>query len=159
MPSTQSEPAPNKHHPLLVATTTDKNRRMWESLPRIFDKLSHDSNVRCIVLSSHCDKAFTAGLDVQSASASGPTSPEQGTDTARAAWKIRRHIFEYQDAVSSLERCEKRTLSLFLFEVLLRFKLRADDTLASSCYCTVTRHIIRSCDRHCHSSRYTILHK
>ena len=82
---------------------------MWEALPQIFDRLSHDPNVRCILLSGNGDKAFSAGLDVQLASTSGPVSgADSNDDVARRAWKIRRHMYEYQNAVTSIERCEKR---------------------------------------------------
>jgi delta(3,5)-delta(2,4)-dienoyl-CoA isomerase len=37
---------------------------MWLDLERIFDKLSNDANVRCVVLSGAGDRAFTTGLDV-----------------------------------------------------------------------------------------------
>lgn len=80
---------------------------MWQNLPKIFDQLSKDENVRCIILSGNCEKAFTAGLDVQAASTSGPTQANVN-DVARKSWGIRRHIFDYQNSVSSIERCEKR---------------------------------------------------
>jgi enoyl-CoA hydratase/carnithine racemase len=38
---------------------------MWHNLSKIFIKLSHDPNVRSIVLTGAGERAFTAGLDVQ----------------------------------------------------------------------------------------------
>lgn len=38
---------------------------MWLNLGALFKRLSHDPNVRCVVLSGAGDRAFTAGLDVQ----------------------------------------------------------------------------------------------
>lgn len=85
---------------------------MWHTLPKIFDQLSEDEDVRCIILSGSGEKAFCAGLDVQAASTSGPVSQaDPKADVARRTWKIRRHMLEYQNAVTSLERCEKRASS------------------------------------------------
>ncbi len=51
--------------------------------------MSHDPNVRVIVLSAAGDRAFTAGLDLQAA-----TFGESGesSDFGRRAWYLRRHI-------------------------------------------------------------------
>jgi delta(3,5)-delta(2,4)-dienoyl-CoA isomerase len=38
---------------------------MWHNLSKIFTKLSHDPDVRAIVLTGAGERAFTAGLDVQ----------------------------------------------------------------------------------------------
>lgn len=37
---------------------------MWHDIRKIFDQLSEDENVRCILFSGAGDKAFCAGLDV-----------------------------------------------------------------------------------------------
>jgi delta(3,5)-delta(2,4)-dienoyl-CoA isomerase len=39
---------------------------MFNNLSTAFDRLSHDSEVRCIILSGAGDRAFTSGLDVSS---------------------------------------------------------------------------------------------
>lgn len=39
--------------------------RMWLNLSAIFRRLSHDPNVRSIVMTGAGDRAFTAGLDVK----------------------------------------------------------------------------------------------
>lgn len=84
---------------------------MWLELGQIFDKLSHDPDVRAIVFSGAGEKAFTAGLDVQAASQGSILGDEANPqDIARQAAGIRRHIDEFQNCISSLERCEKRTL-------------------------------------------------
>jgi delta(3,5)-delta(2,4)-dienoyl-CoA isomerase len=82
---------------------------MWLELRKIFDQLSHDSSVRAVVLSGAGDRAFTAGLDVKAASQNGPLSGTKGgsEDGARTAVRLRRHILEFQDCVTALERCEK----------------------------------------------------
>lgn len=49
-------------------THSDHNlttHRMWLNLGAIFKRLSHDPDVRCVVLTAAGDRAFTAGLDVQ----------------------------------------------------------------------------------------------
>jgi delta(3,5)-delta(2,4)-dienoyl-CoA isomerase len=39
--------------------------RMWLNLSAVFRRLSHDPNVRSIVMTGAGDRAFTAGLDVK----------------------------------------------------------------------------------------------
>ncbi|KAI9699830.1 MAG: hypothetical protein M1836_002865 [Candelina mexicana] len=82
---------------------------MWLELRQIFDALSHASDIRAIVLSGACDRAFTTGLDIQAASQSGVLAEPEGVpqDGARKAWKLRRHIAEFQNCISSVENCEK----------------------------------------------------
>lgn len=84
--------------------------RMWLELRQLFDKLSTSPAVRAIVLSGSGNRAFTSGLDVQSASQSNTLSHNfsgPNFDGARAATATRRHIAEFQDCISSIERCEK----------------------------------------------------
>ncbi|KIV96510.1 hypothetical protein PV10_00368 [Exophiala mesophila] len=85
---------------------------MWIELKGIFDHLSTDPDLRCIVLSGAGDRAFTAGLDVQEASQSSTLGGSGPGDTARKATSVRRHILELQDAVSSVARCEKPVIAL-----------------------------------------------
>lgn len=82
---------------------------MWLELRQIFDKLSYDSDVRAIIFSGAGEKAFSSGLDVQAAS-QGPIlgGSESKLDIARQAVGIRRHVIEFQDCVSAIEKCEKR---------------------------------------------------
>ncbi|KAJ6018594.1 hypothetical protein N7499_010214 [Penicillium canescens] len=79
---------------------------MWLNLAQIFNKLSSDPSVRSIVLSGAGEKAFTAGLDVKAAS-EGLLSSETKNDPARKAALLRRHIAEFQDCITAVERCEK----------------------------------------------------
>lgn len=81
---------------------------MWLELRTIFNTLSDSPDVRAIVFSGAGDRAFTAGLDVKAAS-QGLLGPQDGksTDPARVATRLRRHIDEFQDCVTSIERCEK----------------------------------------------------
>lgn len=79
---------------------------MWLELAQVFNRLSEDPDVRAIVLSGAGEKAFTAGLDVKAAS-QGRFTEEGGPDPSRKAAHWRRHIAEFQDCISAVERCEK----------------------------------------------------
>jgi hypothetical protein len=83
---------------------------MWLEFKTVFDTLSHDPEVRAIILSGAGDRAFTAGLDVQAASQQGILQQQEGktADVARKAVGIKRHVEEFQDCISSVEKCEKR---------------------------------------------------
>lgn len=80
---------------------------MWIELAQVFNGLSTDPSVRAIVLSGAGDKAFTAGLDVKAASEGLLSGQEAGTDPARNAANLRRHVYSFQDCISAVERCEK----------------------------------------------------
>ena len=82
---------------------------MWIELGQVFDRLSYDSNIRAIVLSGAGDRAFTAGLDVQAAS-QGPVGGASldHLDGARKAAFMRRHVLEFQECLTRIEKCEKR---------------------------------------------------
>ncbi|KAK9782367.1 putative ClpP/crotonase-like domain-containing protein [Seiridium cardinale] len=84
---------------------------MWIEVGQIFEKLSYDPDVRSIVLTGAGDRAFTAGLDVQAASESGLTS-KSGNDGARTATAQRRHILEFQECITKIEKCEKPTIAV-----------------------------------------------
>ena len=88
---------------------------MWASLRQIFNYLSSLPSCRAILLSGAGDRAFTAGLDLQAALSSGPLAPtpanEPQLDPARKAVAIRRHILDFQDCITAVEKCEKRTSS------------------------------------------------
>ncbi|RVX67810.1 hypothetical protein B0A52_07738 [Exophiala mesophila] len=77
---------------------------------RVFENLSDDAAVRSIVFSGSGDKAFCAGLDVDYAATPGsffnPDSKDKA-DAARYAARVRRFAYEFQDCISSIERCEK----------------------------------------------------
>jgi len=86
---------------------------MWVNLGAIFKKLSHDPDVRVVMLTAAGERAFTAGLDVQSASESGPLSRQHDIgDAARKATALRRHIQEFQDHVTEIEKCEKPVIAV-----------------------------------------------
>jgi len=85
---------------------------MWLELKLVFNRLSTDPTVRAIILTGAGDKAFSAGLDVVAATSTGPLSSTKGKDPARAATALRRHILEFQDCITGIEKCEKRTYSV-----------------------------------------------
>lgn len=87
---------------------------MWLNLSSIFRQLSHDPNVRAVILTGAGDRAFTAGLDVQAASTGGALAQTEDAtaeplDSARKANALRRHILEFQSCITDIEKCEKRT--------------------------------------------------
>ncbi|KAI1756062.1 enoyl CoA hydratase-like protein [Xylaria castorea] len=80
---------------------------MWLELGQIFRKLSYDPNVRAVIFSAVGERAFTSGLDVHAAS-QGPILSQDGTsDGSRYATRVRRNIYEFQDSISAIEKCEK----------------------------------------------------
>jgi delta(3,5)-delta(2,4)-dienoyl-CoA isomerase len=99
---------------------------MWLELKTVFDTLSLSSDIRTIILSGVGDRAFTAGLDVQAASEQGVLQQQigKGNDVARTAVGIRRHVQEFQDCISSIEKCEKRKR---IFSLQPRLLLRFDN--------------------------------
>jgi delta(3,5)-delta(2,4)-dienoyl-CoA isomerase len=84
---------------------------MWVELKVVFDNLSLDSEVRAIVLSGAGDRAFSAGLDVEFASQQGilAEANRKSIDVARKAVIIKREVEVFQNCISSVEKCEKRT--------------------------------------------------
>ncbi|KAF1957182.1 ClpP/crotonase [Byssothecium circinans] len=85
---------------------------MWLNLSAIFRRLSHDPNVRAIILTGAGDRAFTSGLDVQAAAEEGSTlspssSSSEDTDPARKATALKRHIAAFQSCITDIEKCEK----------------------------------------------------
>jgi delta(3,5)-delta(2,4)-dienoyl-CoA isomerase len=86
---------------------------MWINLGKIFNRLSVDPDVRAILFSGAGPKAFTAGLDVQAASQGSTLGGGKATqDGARTAAHIRAHAMEFQECVSSLEKCAKPVIAL-----------------------------------------------
>ena len=85
---------------------------MWDEMRLIFGSLSHNPDVRCILLSGAGDRAFTAGLDVEQASKGDSPLTVRIPDPSRRATHLRRHIHELQDAITSVARCEKPVIAL-----------------------------------------------
>ncbi|KAK4195970.1 ClpP/crotonase-like domain-containing protein [Triangularia verruculosa] len=109
-----SSPAPYVAH-VQINRPTKLNafkEAMWLELRSLFQQLSSDPDVRAVVLSGAGDKAFTAGLDVTEASQNGLLTPESNLDGARKAAKLRRHIQEFQECISAVEKCEKPVIAV-----------------------------------------------
>ncbi|OBT70271.1 hypothetical protein VE03_00007 [Pseudogymnoascus sp. 23342-1-I1] len=108
---------------------------MWLELNQIFNKLSVDPNVRAVVFSGAGDKAFTTGLDVQAASQGGILgSGQSNLDVARQSVQIRRHVEEFQNCITSLEKCEKPVIAAihgYAFGLAIDLSCCADIRIAS----------------------------
>ncbi|OJI98828.1 hypothetical protein ASPVEDRAFT_80458 [Aspergillus versicolor CBS 583.65] len=103
----------------------------------IFDSLSVDPSVRAIVFSGAGDKAFSAGLDVVSANKEGTMfnpRPEDTIDAARHAVAVRRWAQDFQDCVTSIERCEKPVICVlhgYAFGIAVDLACCADIRIAA----------------------------
>lgn len=86
-------------------------RDMWLEFGALFTRLSHDPDVRAVVLSGAGDRAFSAGLDVMAAAGDGIVGGDE-QDVGRSATRIRRFIEEFQGGISKMEECEKRELRI-----------------------------------------------
>ena len=86
---------------------TKEKTSMWLELAQVFNELSHNPDVRVIVLSGAGEKAFTTGLDVKAASQGWIASGGGNDDPARQAFLIRKHVTSFQDCITAIERCEK----------------------------------------------------
>ncbi|KAF5654556.1 putative delta3,5-delta2,4-dienoyl isomerase precursor (ech1) [Fusarium heterosporum] len=82
------------------------SQEVWLEFGSVFNQLSHDEDVRAVVISGAGDRAFTAGLDVQAASGDGILSSSEA-DIAKKAKVLRSHIEEFQDSIGAMEKCEK----------------------------------------------------
>ncbi|KAK2786083.1 hypothetical protein FQN53_006992 [Emmonsiellopsis sp. PD_33] len=110
---------------------------MWHELRAILTTLSTSPSVRSIVFSG-TGPAFTAGLDVKAASQgllSTPSSSSTPTDPARKAFALRRHVADFQDCVSAIERCEKPVIIILhgiSYGLAIDLATAADVRLASA---------------------------
>ncbi|KFY45564.1 hypothetical protein V494_00889 [Pseudogymnoascus sp. VKM F-4513 (FW-928)] len=107
---------------------------MWLELKQIFDKLSTDSNVRAVIFSGAGEKAFTTGLDVQAASEGMLSGGGSEIDIARQSVKLRRHVEEFQDCITAIEKCEKPVIAAihgYAFGLAIDLSCCADIRIAS----------------------------
>lgn len=104
-----SSPAPFVAHVEInrAAKLNTFTRDMWLEYGSLFARLSHDSDVRAVVLSGAGDRAFCAGLDVKAA-AGGELLGGEESDVGRSATRVRRSVEEFQGGISKMEACEKR---------------------------------------------------
>ncbi|KAK2809049.1 hypothetical protein FQN50_004102 [Emmonsiellopsis sp. PD_5] len=109
---------------------------MWHELRTLLSHLSTSPAVRSILFSG-TGPAFTAGLDVKAASQGLLSTPSSSstTDPARKATSLRRHVADFQDCVSALERCEKPIIAILhgiCYGLAIDLATAADVRLASA---------------------------
>ncbi|GAA5867363.1 hypothetical protein JCM8547_003321 [Rhodosporidiobolus lusitaniae] len=75
---------------------------LFLALRSVFDSASSDPDVRCVVLASGVEKAFTVGLDL-----TDDQLHQKGADPARTALLVREYIALLQSCVSALQACQK----------------------------------------------------
>lgn len=88
---------------------------VWLELRTVFEQLSTNPSVRAVVLSGSGERAFSVGIDLKWVSKEGsPFVPrsDENADPARRATALRRFGIEFQDCITSIEKCEKRMDSL-----------------------------------------------
>ncbi|KAL2046709.1 hypothetical protein ABVK25_011623 [Lepraria finkii] len=88
---------------------------VWRELPPLFSYLSTSPSTRAIIFSGAGPKAFTTGLDIQSFSKNSilnPSFQSPQLDPARIAQQMRRHVDEFQTAITSIEKCEKPVIAV-----------------------------------------------
>ncbi|KAJ2899632.1 mitochondrial precursor [Zalerion maritima] len=113
-----SHPSPHVAH--VEINRADKlnafHEAMWLEMGSVFRALSHDPEVRAVVLSGRGGKGFCAGLDVKAAAEGDMLGSSGGgkgkMDAARTSQKLRRHIGEFQGSVGEIERCDKPVIAL-----------------------------------------------
>jgi len=110
---------------------------MWKELRAIFNGLSESPSVRAVVLSGAGPRAFTTGLDVQTQSKSDGVLGQfdNFVDPARGATFLRRHVLDFQDCISAIERCEKPVICVmhgYTFGLGIDIAVCADVRICSS---------------------------
>ncbi|KAJ2808610.1 hypothetical protein H4R20_000769 [Coemansia guatemalensis] len=86
--------------------------QIWRELAQCFTRFKSDGSVRCVVLSG-AGRMFTAGLDLKEAQTGPLGKPhEEGVDVARRGYYHRLYILEFQDAISTIERCDKPVIAV-----------------------------------------------
>ena len=101
---------------IFVEIPANRNQptRVWAELPPLFSHLSTSPSTRAIILSGAGSKAFTSGLDIQAfSSPSSALNPQAKSklDAARTAQHLRRHIDDFQAAITSIEKCSKPVIA------------------------------------------------
>jgi len=77
---------------------------LWREMHRHFDRASTDPDVHVVVLASALAKVFTAGLDITEGLGGDGF---EDYDVGRKALLFRQHITDFQDAITSIEKCSK----------------------------------------------------
>lgn len=85
---------------------------MWHELRSVFEYLSSNPDIRCVLISGAGSRAFTAGLDITAASLPGSAIRAASSDPSRKAHRLRHHILDLQSCISSISRCGKPVIAL-----------------------------------------------
>jgi len=94
------------------------NRLFWSECRECFEQLSHDSRVRCVVITA-AGRVFTAGLDlIDMGGALTSDSPDENKkeseskkDAARMAYRTYKEITELQESFTKIENCNKPVIA------------------------------------------------
>ncbi|XP_074534907.1 delta(3,5)-Delta(2,4)-dienoyl-CoA isomerase, mitochondrial [Halichoeres trimaculatus] len=80
------------------------NKAFWSEMVTCFNEIAEDPNCRVVVVSG-AGKIFTAGIDLMDMA--GDILQQDGDDTARNSWILRKKVCKYQETFSVIERCPK----------------------------------------------------
>lgn len=105
-----SEPGPHVFHVELSRGPVNAfSSEYWREYGKLFETLTEahasGTDIRVVVLSSAFPKIFTAGLDLNAASALGVSTSDTSQDPARASLAMRKVLHEFQHAIGAPERC------------------------------------------------------
>lgn len=78
----------------------------FSTLESVLQKANSDNGVRAVVIYSSLSSFFTAGLDLKSLTLGSSTS-----DPSRLSLIFQNHIIQYQNAITSIERCRKPVIA------------------------------------------------
>lgn len=117
MPYTAIAPAPSRFEltflspGILLVSLNNKSVNPWsdtmtEEMTRVFAHITYDPDVDVVVLAGN-GRAFCAGLDVTE----GGLMALIEDDPARSAFKLKRHVDEFQAALTAMEKCMKPVIS------------------------------------------------
>ncbi|GLI81740.1 hypothetical protein PoHVEF18_010129 [Penicillium ochrochloron] len=89
---------------------------LWLELRTVFDQLSTNPSIRAVVFSGSGERAFSVGIDLKWVSKEGSPfipRPNEYADPARRAADLRRFGAEFQECITSIEKCQKRAAADF----------------------------------------------
>ena len=92
------------------ARANSMNQPMWDELPRAFDALDKQPEVRVVVLTG-AGEHFCAGIDITMLAELQRTTGADDPCAGRARENLRHWILKMQDTVNALERCRKPVIA------------------------------------------------
>lgn len=81
------------------------NTAFWSEFKALFEAIGQDTDTRVVVLSAQ-GKMFTCGLDLTD------FKPPKGSDFARRAYHLRKHIMELQDSFTAMEEVPQPVITV-----------------------------------------------